>query len=210
MSLKLIQQGLQGLRYDVGPADDRWGPRTEKAMHACIANRGEAVTFAAEPVAFAPGTPRLYQGSARYLVDEIVVHCADTRPEWMASAGLGAQVAEIRRWHMTDQDKRWKDIGYQWIVGRDGSVLAGRAETAIGAGVKDHNRGVVHICLIGGYGSASTDQFNEHFTPAQDARLRRLIGEIGTRTTIRRVSGHNEWAAKACPGFNVPAWLNAA
>lgn len=145
------------------------------------------------------------QGSARYLVDEIVAHCSATRPRWLEARRLADKVAEIRRWHV--EDRKWRDIGYHWIIDRDGSVAPGRRETEIGAGVEGHNRGVIHVCLIGGHGSAATDRFAQHFTGSQDAALRRLIAQISARTPIRRVSGHNEWAAKACPGFNVPAWL---
>jgi hypothetical protein len=149
--------------------------------------------------------PQLYQGSARYAVDEIVVHCSATRPDWMAGRPLAAKVAEIRRWHV--QGNKWRDIGYHWIIDRNGAVAPGRPETVIGSGVKGHNNGVIHACLIGGHGSTADGSFAGHFTFSQDAALRRLIAQISARTAIRRISGHNEWAAKACPGFNVPAWL---
>ena len=125
----------------------------------------------------------------------------------MVGRPLAAKVAEIRRWHV--QDQKWRDIGYHWIIDRDGDVAPGRPETEIGAGVEGHNRRVIHVCLIGGHGSAGTDRFKTHFTSEQDRVLRELIARISARTPIRRVSGHNEWAAKACPGFNVPAWLAA-
>jgi peptidoglycan hydrolase-like protein with peptidoglycan-binding domain len=205
MSLKLIQQGLKGLRYDVGVADDRWGPKTRSAAEAFIANHGQPADVRPAVAPVSPGTPRMYQGSARYLIDEIVLHCSDTRPDWMAGATFAARFAEIRRWHM--QDRGWKDIGYHWVIDRDGSLLAGRPETVIGAGVASHNNGVIHISMLGGHGSAETDRFSEHFTLAQDAAVRGLIRAITARTTITRVSGHNEWAAKACPGFYVPSWL---
>lgn len=146
----------------------------------------------------------IYQGAKRYPVTEAIVHCADTRPEWMAGKASSAKVAEIRLWHT--RDRGWKDIGYHWIIDRDGTVLPGRAETVIGAHVAGHNSGTIGICLVGGYGSNEKDAFSKHFTPAQDAALVKLLGEIGKRTTLKKISGHNQYAAKACPGFNVPAW----
>lgn len=86
--------------------------------------------------------------------------------------------------------------------------MPGRAETEIGAGVEGHNRGVTHICLIGGAGSAATDPFERNFTAAQDRALRSLIDAIRARTAITRITGHNDHAAKACPGFVVRNWIN--
>lgn len=192
-----LAQELMGLRVDGIP-----GPVTvaeaRKRLGAPAANSA--------PVAGIQAAGRILQGSARYVVDEVVVHCSATRPEWFAGQPAAAKVAEIRRWHMVD--RKWRDIGYHWIIDRDGTVLPGRAENQIGAGVQDHNRGVLHVCLIGGHGSASNDQFARHFTISQDTALRSRIADIRARTPIARVSGHNEHAAKACPGFNVPAWLS--
>ena len=121
------------------------------------------------------------------------------------SFGLAHRFRELRRWHM--QDRGWSDIGYHWVIDRDGEFMPGRAETTIGAGVLGHNNGVIHICLLGGYGAAETDQFRDHFTAEQARCVLSLIGNIAGRTRITRISGHNEWAAKACPGFYVPTWL---
>lgn len=147
------------------------------------------------------------QGAAGYLVEEVVVHCSATGASWYAGKRSSEKVAEIRRWHV--QDRGWRDIGYHWVIDRDGTVLPGRAETVIGAGVEGHNRGVIHVCLIGGGGSAAADAFERHFTPHQAAALRKVLASIRLRTPIKRISGHNEFAAKACPGFNVPMWLEA-
>lgn len=147
----------------------------------------------------------IYQGKARYPVREIVMHCSATRPEWMAGAGIADVVAEIRRWHV--EGRGWRDIGYHYVADRDGVIARCRPESAIGAHVLGRNRGTIGICLIGGHGAASTDHFEDHFTPAQDRAARRLIAGISGRTSIRRISGHNEYAAKACPGFNVAEWL---
>jgi len=56
------------------------------------------------------GPPMILQGTARYPVREIILHCSATRPEWMGNAPLSAKRAEIRRWHM--QDRGWRKIGY--------------------------------------------------------------------------------------------------
>ena len=70
----------------------------------------------------------IYQGTARYPVIEIILHCADTRPDWMAGQSLADKVAEIRRWHV--QQRGWRDIGYHWVIDRDGAVAPGRGSVA--------------------------------------------------------------------------------
>ena len=205
-SIQEIQAALTRAGYAPGPADGVFGARTEAAVRAWLDARGQPRPAAAP----APGiavAPVIYQGAARHAVHEIIVHCSDTRPDWMTSAGISAQRAEIRRWHLA---RGWADIGYHWVIARDGAVTAGRPETQVGAHVEGHNAGTIGICLIGGHGSAATDRFSDHFTPAQDLTLRQLLLGIGMRTQITRISGHNEYAAKACPGFNVPNWLKEA
>lgn len=203
-AISLIQSGLRDLGFSPGPVDGLFGARTRSATLAWLDEGG-----AAAERALAPETSLIiFQGKARYPVHEIVIHCSATRPDWMHNEDLTAQRAEIRRWHM--QDRGWRDIGYHWVIGRDGKLLPGRAETEIGAGVEGHNRGVIHICLIGGAGSSEQDRFDRHFTSAQDVSLRQLLQAIGMRTQVRRISGHNEYAAKACPGFTVAQWLKEA
>jgi N-acetyl-anhydromuramyl-L-alanine amidase AmpD len=143
----------------------------------------------------------VFQGTARYPVTEVILHCADTRPDWMMGRPLVEKVAEIRRWHV--QQRGWRDIGYHWLIDRDGAVAPGRKETEIGAHVEGHNRGTIGICLIGGYGASADDPFAKNFTGAQAATLKRVVGEIRGRTAIQKVSGHNDYSAKACPGFRV-------
>ena len=129
----------------------------------------------------------IYQGIGRYPVTEIILHCADTRPEWMAGHPLAEKIAEIRRWHV--QQRGWRDIGYHWVIDRDGAVAPGRRETEIGAHVESHNRGTPGICLLGGYGASADDPFERNFTAAQAVAAKRLIAEIKGRTAIRKVLG---------------------
>jgi len=140
------------------------------------------------------------------VVDTIWVHCSATRQNWMAGHSLAAKVEEIRRWH---RDLGWLDIGYHWIIDRDGQIAPGRHETMTGSHVRGHNARSLGICLIGGHGSAATDPFEANFTPAQKRALQNLVTDIKSRTPIKAIRGHNEVAAKACPGFMVAKqdWL---
>lgn len=149
------------------------------------------------------------QGAAQHLVTEIVMHCAATRVDWMADRPFTEQVAAIRRWHTQPppNGNGWRDIGYHWVVSRTGEILPGRAMTVIGAHVAGRNTGTVGICLIGGHGSSENDRFLRNFTLDQDRAARRLIQQISAATPISKISGHNEYARKACPGFNVTEWL---
>ena len=139
-------------------------------------------------------------------ITEIIVHCAATRPEWMAGRTAQEKVNEIRRWHV--QQNNWADIGYHFIIDRNGEVVTGRPLERAGAHVANRNATTIGICLIGGHGSSSTDQFSDHYTPEQDAALRKLLDDLRERFPVP-VSGHNQYANKACPGFNVQRWYEA-
>ena len=137
------------------------------------------------------------------LINEICIHCSATREDWLR-LNLEAQVKEIGRWHKM---RGFDGIGYHWIIGRDGRILNGRSERVQGAHEPKVNRRSIGICLIGGFGSSENDSFLDNYTKEQEDALRNLIAEIKNRYAIKKVSGHNQYAAKACPGFNVNRWL---
>lgn len=139
-------------------------------------------------------------------INEINVHCSATRPGWMAEATGPARIAEIRRWHV--QTNGWRDIGYHYLIDRDGQIHPGRPVASPGAFEPKVNATAIGICLLGGYGSAATDAFDQHYTPDQDESLRTLIGKLRSEHPgVRRVTGHNDYSSKACPGFKVGRWL---
>lgn len=137
-------------------------------------------------------------------VNTVWVHCAATRPEWMEGQSTAQKVEEIRRWHKA---RGWRDIGYHWIIDRDGTVKPGRAEDEQGAHVRGHNENSLGVCLIGGHGSDQSDLFSDNFTDEQDKALRALLRQIEQRHGSVRIRGHNDVSPKACPGFNVARWL---
>jgi N-acetylmuramoyl-L-alanine amidase len=127
-------------------------------------------------------------------IRRIIIHCAATRPE------QDVGVAEIDRWH---RERGWNGIGYHYVIRRNGLVETGRSEERMGAHVRGHNADSIGVCLAGGHGSSADDAPEDHYTPEQLRALPRLIGEIQGRYPGATVHGHNEYAAKACPGFRV-------
>ncbi len=144
-------------------------------------------------------------------IDEIIVHCADTPKHWMGGKTPREKMDEIKRWHV--QERGWRDNGYNFGIDRDGTVVKGRdldgdgdVIEEIGAHVKGRNSRSIGIVLFGGHGSAATDAFEDNFTRAQDEALRGLIADLESKLGSLKVSGHNDYAAKACPGFKVDRW----
>lgn len=135
-------------------------------------------------------------------VDEIIIHCTATRPNWMHNATTKMKVDEVRRWHKNDRG--WRDIGYHYLIDRDGTVALGRPVEQTGAHTVGHNKGTIAISLFGGFDSAATDNFSDNFTQAQRASLVQLVRDLREQfPKITKISGHNDYAQKACPGFRV-------
>lgn len=127
-------------------------------------------------------------------ISEIIVHCAAT-PE-----GKDYTVADIRAWHKA---RGFTDIGYHYVVYRDGRVMVGRPVGQVGSHVAGHNTGTIGISYIGGV-TADGKTAKDTRTPAQRASLLWLVGELVRKhRDVRKVTGHNQYAAKACPSFDV-------
>lgn len=133
------------------------------------------------------------QPAAARPIDEIIIHCTAT------PAGRPVSVAEIRAWHRT---RGWADIGYHYVVLLDGSVAPGRPEAKIGAHVAGHNEGTLGVVYVGGVGPDG--RAADTRTPAQREALTATVRALIVKYPgVGRVSGHNEYAAKACPSFDV-------
>jgi N-acetylmuramoyl-L-alanine amidase len=139
----------------------------------------------------------------------IIVHCTATTANWWHDKPTSAKVAEVKRWHTLPppHGRGWRDIGYHYLIDRDGAVATGRPIDQVGAHVQGHNTGTIGISLFGGEGSNEKDQFADHFTIAQNKALRTLIADLQAEHGPLTVTGHNQYAAKACPGFYVPQWF---
>ena len=135
----------------------------------------------------------------RKTTDFIVVHCSATT----SKMDIGA--AEIDRWH---RGKGWQTIGYHYVVRRDGTIEEGREVDVIGAHVEGHNANSVGVCMVGGV-AADGKTAENNFTPEQFASLKQLVARLKTKYPKAVVQGHRDFhgVAKACPSFNVKAWV---
>ena len=125
-------------------------------------------------------------------INEIIIHCSAT-PE-----GKDFTVEQIRRWH---QARGFNDIGYHYIVYRDGSVHLGRPLQYIGAHCLGHNAHSIGVCYIGGM-SADNRSPKDTRTPEQRAAMLALVRKLRAAYPDASVHGHREFANKACPCFD--------
>ena len=129
-------------------------------------------------------------------INKIILHCAAT-PE-----GREVSVDTIRKWHLK---RGFNDIGYHYLIHIDGTIEEGRPLNKQGAHCSGQNRGSIGICYVGGM-SKDMKKAKDTRTQAQKDSLinlmHKLIYKYNKDMTIH---GHNEYANKACPSFNVQA-----
>lgn len=128
-------------------------------------------------------------------IDRIIIHCSATPPD----RDIGAE--EIRRWHL---GRGWADIGYHYVIRRDGTLESGRDEDRIGAHTKGYNHGSLGVCLVGGVTTSGDPLYN--FTEAQMVCLKALVIRLVDRHPGATVHGHNEFSAKSCPTLDIQVW----
>ena len=125
-------------------------------------------------------------------ITKIIIHCTAT-PE-----GRDVSVDEIRQWHL---DRGWSDIGYHYVIDINGHLKEGRPVKRSGAHVKGHNRGSIGIAYVGGVDSNL--KAKDTRTEMQKGRLKALILDLMDKNPCATLHGHNEFANKACPSFDV-------
>lgn len=143
----------------------------------------------------------IYQGNRRYPVNEICLHTTATAGDWWVGKTVTQMRDEVRLWHM--KDNGWRDIGYHRLFAPDGKRAVGRSIYEIGAGVMGHNRGVIHLVMVPVNAHKGITRFEDYFTEAQRDAVRSYIAEVRTMTKIDKITGHNDYASKECPGFKV-------
>ncbi len=164
-------------------------------------------------------------GSQARTIGGMEVH---TRSEWSAratrcSSGLGdpyrmaihhtetptndsmspqARLRQIQSYHM--DVKGWCDIGYHYLMSRDGRLWEGRPDNLLGAHSGGANSGNLGISVMGSHES----------TPITQAQLDNLAGLVrgladarGVTIDRAHIKGHREYTSTSCPGNALYAQL---
>lgn len=125
-------------------------------------------------------------------IKELIVHCSAT-PE-----GKDFTVSQIKQWHL---QRGFSDIGYHYVIYRDGSIHIGRDESVIGAHCTGHNTNSIGVCYIGGVATDGKTPKDTR-TTEQKQSLVKLLKELKTKYPQASVHGHRDFANKACPSFD--------
>ena len=123
------------------------------------------------------------------------------------------------------QSNGWNDVGYNFLIGRDGSIFEGRdgqglidGDNVLGAHFCGQNSGTMGICLMGNFNDVQPSDVSL-------AALDQLIGwklkkeglqpvgtslHAGSGKVLNKISGHRDGSCSTeCPGENLYAKMPA-
>lgn len=139
----------------------------------------------------------------------LVIHCTAT-PE-----GRDVTSDEIKRWHTFPKSKGgrgWSQVGYSEMIHLNGDLeeLVSYDDNdivdawEITNGAKGINSIARHIVCVGG-----VDKNGKAKDTRTDAQIKTLEMYVKAHMTLHpnwKIAGHNDFAAKACPSFDVADW----
>jgi len=145
-------------------------------------------------------------------LEYLIIHCTAT-PE-----GREVTKEDIIRWHTTPKSeggRGWSQVGYSELIHLDGTIetlvnyddndIVDSWEVTNGArGMNSKSR---HIVYVGG--CDKNMKAKDTRTAAQRYALEMYIKAHTTWHPNWLIAGHNHFAAKACPSFNVEEWLES-
>jgi hypothetical protein len=108
-----------------------------------------------------------------------------------------------QRYHQ--QNKKWGDIAYHFLIGPSGAIYEGRSPAYVADTATNYDpAGHLTLCLLGNFEEQQP-------TPAAEEALVRLTALVlaGCGLTPADVATHRDVAATLCPGRHLREWLRA-
>ena len=197
--VKQIQRALAGAGLAV-IVDGIYRSNTRDAVIAFQREHGLAADGIVGAKTLALLIPCRWKKSKR-TIQEIIVHCTAT-PE-----GRDMTVEQIRRDHKA---QGWSDIGYHYVIYRDGTIHEGRDVDIIGAHCSKggHNTYSIGVAYVGGVENRpgipyALQKPKDTRTDAQKFALMSLLVDLKKQYPYAKIYGHRDFdTSKACPSFD--------
>lgn len=132
----------------------------------------------------------------------LTIHCTAT-PE-----GRDNTAAEVTRWDV----ERFGQASYHHVIALGGLVVRTLQDNQRGAHTGGHNTGNIGVSYVGGTACMNAGgKPKDTRTAAQKTSLEKVVRDYIARFPGIKIRGHRDWpnVAKACPSFDVHAWLNS-
>lgn len=109
-------------------------------------------------------------------------------------------VQQIQAFHQ-GPERKWADVGYNFLVAPDGTVYEGRGWGFAGAHARGKNSESVGVAFIG--------DGSKEMPSAAKAAVLELLREAEERFGPLRTVGHRDVGTTACPGDAIYAWWSS-
>lgn len=128
---------------------------------------------------------RTYATRSLSSIRQIVIH---------HSATTSGSAAAYAKYHV--ENRGWPGIGYHFVIDKDGTINLTNYLETISYHVSGQNTRSIGICLTGNFDIQQP-------TTAQLNSVVRLIRFLSDQLGRLPIKGHNDYAAKSCPGNNI-------
>jgi N-acetylmuramoyl-L-alanine amidase len=101
----------------------------------------------------------------------------------------------------------WSMPGYHYLIDYNGVVHKLAEESQVCNGVKGFNSVSIHVSYIGGVDAQGHPKDTR--SDGQKKAMREIVADLHARYPKAKIQGHKDFpnVLKACPSFNVAAWL---